>query len=61
MYYIVERCYKVKFRNIRHCLYNKQTFCLLLTLFDKLKRSIVPAHVLTTEISKIKTCVKGHK
>ena len=45
---------------MRHWLYSKQTYCLLLTLFDNLKRSIVSARVLTTEISKINTCVKGH-
>ena len=55
MYYIVERFYRVKFQNMRYCLYNKQTHFLLLTLFDNLKRSIVSAL-----ISKINTCVKGH-
>ena len=60
MDYIVERFYRVKFQNMRHCLYNKQTYFLLLTLFDNLKWSIVSACMLTTKISKINTCVKGH-
>ena len=60
MYYIVESFYRVKFQNMRHCLYNKQRYCLLLTLFDNLKLSIASVRVSTTEITKINTCVKGH-
>ena len=50
-----------KFLNIRHCFYKEQTYCLLYTLFNNWKQSIISAYVLTLEISKINTYVKGHK
>ena len=50
-----------KFLNIRNCVYNEQTYCLLYTLFNNWKRSIISAYALTIEISKLNTYAKGHK
>ena len=50
-----------KFLNIRHCFYNERTYCLLYTLFNNWKRSIISAYALTIEIFKLNTYAKGHK
>ena len=50
-----------KFLNIRHCFNKEEKYCLLYTLFNNWRRSIISAYVLTIEISKINTYVKGHK
>ena len=57
---ILLKCF-VKFLSISHCLYNEHTLLFISNMFDNLKRSVISAHVLTIEISKINTYVKGHK
>ena len=52
---------KFQFLIIRDCFYNEQTYCLLYTLFNNWKRSIISAYALTIEISKLNTYAKGHK
>ena len=52
---------ELKFLNIRHCIYNEETYCLLYRLFNNSKRSIISAYALTIEFSKLNTYAKGHK
>ena len=54
------KCF-VEFLSMRQCLYNKQTLLFIANKFDNQKRSIISAHVLTIEISKINTYVKRCK
>ena len=51
----------VWFLSTRHCLRNEQTLLFITNMFGNQKRSIVCAHVLTIEISKINTNVKRCK
>ena len=51
----------VKFLSIRHCLRNEQTLMFITNMFGNQECSIVSAHVLTIEISKINTYVQGRK
>ena len=44
-----------------HWLCNKQTLMFIPNIFGNQKRSIISAHVLIIEASKINTYVKGHK
>ena len=57
---VLLKCF-MEFLSIRHWLYNKQTLLFIANLFGSQKRSIISAHMLIIEASKIDTCVKGHK
>ena len=46
---------------MKHYLYNEQTSCLFANIFYNQKRSIISAHVLMSEASKLNTYAKGHK
>ena len=41
-------------------LHNELTLCLFANMFYYQRRSIISAHVLIIDASKINTCVKGH-
>ena len=51
----------VEFLSIIHCLHNEQTLLFISNMFDSQKLSIISAHVLIIDASKINTCVKRHK
>ena len=54
---VLLKCF-MEFLSIRHCLHNEQTLLFITNMFRNQKRSIVSAHVLTIEISKINTYVE---
>ena len=53
--------YFMKSLRMKRYLYNEQTSCLFANMFYKQKRSIISAHVLMIEASKLNTYVKRNK
>ena len=57
MYVVLLKCF-VEPLKMRHYLHNEQMSCLFANMFYNQKRSIISAHVLMIEASKLNTYVK---
>ena len=57
---VLLKCF-VEFLSKIHCLSNEQTLLFIANMFGNQKYSIISAHVLMIDASKINACVKEHK